>query len=59
MIVDPITLPPTADVAQALELMERYRISGIPITDGQGRLVGILTNRDLRFDKDPHGRYRS
>ncbi len=53
MIVDPITLPPTADVAQALELMERYRISGIPITDGQGRLVGILTNRDLRFDKDP------
>ena len=53
MIVDPITLPPDADVAGALELMARYRISGIPITDERGRLVGILTNRDLRFDKDP------
>ena len=52
MIVEPITLPPDAKVALALELMERYRISGIPITDERGRLVGILTNRDLRFHKD-------
>lgn len=48
MITDPITLPPTAHVSEALALMERYHISGVPITDGD-RLVGILTNRDLRF----------
>src|SRR5438067_7039947 len=53
MIVDPVTLPPTALVSDALELMARYRISGVPITDEDGRLVGILTNRDLRFQKDP------
>ena len=52
MIVDPVTLPPTALVATALELMAHYRISGVPITDEGGRLVGILTNRDLRFEKD-------
>ncbi len=48
MIVDPITLPPDRPVADALALMERFRISGIPITE-EGRLVGILTNRDVRF----------
>jgi IMP dehydrogenase len=48
MITDPITLPPTALVSDALSLMERYHISGVPITEGE-RLVGILTNRDLRF----------
>jgi len=48
MIVDPITLPPDKTVADALALMERFRISGIPVTEN-GRLVGILTNRDLRF----------
>jgi IMP dehydrogenase len=53
MIVEPFTLAADAEVAVALELMERYRISGIPITDDGGRLVGILTNRDLRFQKDP------
>jgi IMP dehydrogenase len=52
MISDPLTLPPTAVVSDALELMAGYRISGVPIVDGQGRLVGILTNRDLRFEKD-------
>ena len=52
MIADPVTLPPTALVADALELMERYRISGVPIVDPEWRLVGILTNRDLRFEKD-------
>ena len=52
MIVEPLTLPPTALVADALELMDRYHVSGVPITDEAGRLVGILTNRDLRFEKD-------
>jgi IMP dehydrogenase len=52
MIVEPVTLPPTALVADALELMARYKVSGVPITDSDGRLVGILTNRDLRFEHD-------
>ena len=50
MIVEPVTLRPDDSVADALELMERYRISGVPITDEDGLLVGILTNRDLRFE---------
>jgi IMP dehydrogenase len=53
MIVNPITLSPTNRIHEALELMKKYRISGVPITeDGskEGRLVGILTNRDLRFE---------
>jgi len=52
MIVDPVTLGPDALVAEALELMARFKISGVPITDGERRLVGILTNRDLRFHDD-------
>jgi IMP dehydrogenase len=52
MIVEPVTLPPDAPVAAALDLMGRYHISGVPITDAEGRLVGILTNRDLRFRED-------
>src|SRR5256884_6475698 len=52
MIVEPVTLPPDARVSDALELMARYHISGVPITDERGRLVGILTNRDLRFAPD-------
>ena len=52
MIVEPVTLPPDALVAEALELMARYKVSGVPITDGEGILVGILTNRDLRFEND-------
>ena len=51
MIVEPVTLPPTDLVADALELMERYHISGVPIIDDDGLLVGILTNRDLRFER--------
>ncbi len=50
MIVDPITLRPTASVNEALELMAKYKISGVPITEAGGKLVGILTNRDLRFE---------
>jgi IMP dehydrogenase len=52
MIVEPVTLAPGAPVAEALELMATYRISGVPITDETGHLVGILTNRDLRFEDD-------
>jgi IMP dehydrogenase len=49
MIADPVTLRPEAPVTAALALMAKYRISGVPITDPEGRLVGLLTNRDLRF----------
>ena len=49
MIVDPITIGPEQKISDALELMKRYRISGVPVTK-DGRLVGILTNRDLRFE---------
>jgi IMP dehydrogenase len=58
--VNPITIPPQATLAEALELMRRHGISGIPVVeDGaaggrEGRLVGILTNRDVRFASDPH-----
>ena len=52
MIVDPVTLPPDATLADANEVMARYRISGVPITDSDGRLVGIVTNRDMRFTHD-------
>src|SRR6476659_3898123 len=49
MIVDPITMSPDDKVSEALEVMRRYRISGVPITKNR-KLVGILTNRDLRFE---------
>ncbi len=49
MIVDPITIEPDRKISDALELMRRYRISGVPVTKGK-KLVGILTNRDLRFE---------
>src|SRR6185437_16354060 len=52
MIVEPVTLPPSALVRDALDLMARYKVSGVPITDGDNVLVGILTNRDLRFADD-------
>ena len=52
MIVEPVTLRPDDLVGDALELMARYHISGVPITTGDGLLVGILTNRDLRFGAD-------
>jgi len=52
MIVDPITLERDASLAQAEALMNEYRISGVPIIESDGRLIGILTNRDLRFEND-------
>jgi IMP dehydrogenase len=54
MIVDPVTLPAEALVADALAMMERYHISGVPIVDDAGHLVGLLTNRDLRFIDEVH-----
>ncbi|HEV8335498.1 MAG TPA: IMP dehydrogenase [Candidatus Polarisedimenticolia bacterium] len=50
MIVDPITMGPQNRIFEALEIMKKYKISGVPITDPSGRLLGILTNRDLRFE---------
>src|SRR4051812_38966447 len=49
MIVDPVTIEPERKISEALEVMQRFRISGIPVTS-HGKLVGILTNRDLRFE---------
>src|SRR6476660_559627 len=49
MIVDPVTIDPEHKISDALEVMKRYRISGVPVTKN-GKLVGILTNRDLRFE---------
>jgi IMP dehydrogenase len=51
LIIDPITLRPEQTIGEALQLMKEYKIGGIPIVDGAGLLVGILTNRDLRFEK--------
>ncbi len=50
MIVDPITMRPNQKIREALDMMAKYRISGVPITKANGKLVGILTNRDLRFE---------
>src|ERR671919_1896452 len=50
MIVDPVTILPTRPVRDALDVMERFHISGVPVVDEAGHLVGIITNRDLRFE---------
>jgi IMP dehydrogenase len=52
MIYDPITIRPNANVGDALTLMKEYKIGGIPVVDGQHKLVGIVTNRDLRFEHE-------
>ena len=49
MISEPVTVTPTASIAEAMDVMARFHISGVPVTDERGRLVGIITNRDLRF----------
>ena len=51
MIYDPVTIPCGSTVAQALDIMSEYHIGGIPVVDEQKRLVGIVTNRDLRFER--------
>lgn len=50
MIVDPVTIEPNKLVSDALDIMARYKISGVPVVDSAGILVGIITNRDLRFE---------
>lgn len=52
MILDPVTLSATAVIADALQMMQEFRIGGIPVVDNNGKLVGIVTNRDLRFEKE-------
>jgi IMP dehydrogenase len=51
MILNPITLGPDRSIREAATLMKRFRISGVPIVDGQGKLIGIITNRDLQFER--------
>ena len=51
MISSPITLPPDATLQQAENIMSTYKISGVPIVDKENKLVGILTNRDIRFHR--------
>ena len=53
MVVNPITIGPDAWLSDAQGLMEQHKISGIPVTDKDGKLVGILTNRDVRFAENP------
>ena len=52
MILNPITLGPDRPLREAYALMRRFKISGVPIVDGQGRLIGIITNRDLQFERN-------
>ena len=54
MVVNPITILPTATLGDAQQIMTANRISGIPVTDRSGKLVGILTNRDVRFAENPN-----
>ena len=54
MIQDPVTMQAGATVADALGVMQKHRIGGIPVTDGARKLIGILTNRDLRFETNLH-----
>ena len=56
MIYDPVTIKRGSSVADALGLMSEYKIGGIPVVDDEGHLVGIVTNRDLRFEKDHNKR---
>ena len=52
MITDPVTIGANGTVADALSLMKEFKIGGIPVIDDSGVLVGIVTNRDLRFESD-------
>src|SRR5690606_1131725 len=52
MILNPITLAPEATLREAVSLMRRFKISGVPVVNREGKLVGIITNRDLQFERD-------
>ena len=54
MVVNPVTIHPDQTLAEARALMAQWHISGIPVVEQGGRLVGILTNRDVRFATDPN-----
>ncbi len=54
LLLDPVTLPITAKVIDAVKIMKEFKIGGIPVVDDNNRLTGIVTNRDLRFEKDLH-----
>ncbi len=54
MIMDPVTLAADALIGEAKKLMAEYRIGGIPVVDGEKKLIGIITNRDLRFETEDH-----
>ena len=56
MVVNPVTLRPDATLADAYALMDEHKLSGFPVTEASGKLVGILTNRDVRFASDPKQR---
>ena len=58
MVDNPITISPDATLAEALQVMAEFRISGIPVTEKSGKLVGILTNRDVRFAENPKQKVR-
>ncbi|MBP9838818.1 MAG: IMP dehydrogenase, partial [Proteobacteria bacterium] len=53
MIIDPITVRPEQPLSAALDIMKEYKISGLPVTNEDGKVAGIVTNRDLRFENDP------
>jgi IMP dehydrogenase len=52
VIIDPFSLTPDHTIKDAVKIMEHYHISGVPITDDSGKLIGIITNRDIRFETD-------
>ena len=52
IIIDPVYISPDATLADAEEIMAEFKISGVPVVDGHNKLLGILTNRDMRFEKD-------
>lgn len=54
MVINPVTIHPGTTLGEVREIVARRKISGFPVVDGAGRLVGILTNRDMRFDTDPN-----
>ena len=54
IIIDPVSILADATLKEALVIMSEYRISGVPVIDHDNKLIGILTNRDLRFENDPH-----
>ncbi len=58
MIIDPVTVKPDQTVREVLEIMARYKISGVPVVEEDNRLVGIVTNRDLRFETDMNKKVR-